>query len=247
MFRFRKPKWYALLMLCLGLALFVSAAHWQWQRAQFKQARADAFSAAIQMGMAPTLDSLLKTQPPEDFALVQIDATIEPERLLLLDNQVQDGSSGVRVFAPLRTTLGNSVLVDLGFVARVKERSQGIDLPTIPPSISGIGLLTRPPAAGLRLGSDQLPDPIRYPLLITRIEPAALRQLPGFPAIADQIVRLAPDSASGFHRNWQLVGLSADQHRGYALQWTSFAIATLVIFFLLHRRRPGDPDASRQA
>ena len=247
MLRLRHPKWYALLLLALGLVLFVSAAHWQWQRAQFKQARADAFATALRSGRAPPLESVLNHQPTTDFALVQMAGTLDAEHLLLLDNQVQHGVVGVQVFAVLRAAGGGAVLADLGFVARPRDRSQRIVLPRIPATVNGIGLLTAAPAAGLRLGADHWAAPIRYPLLLTRIAPPALRALPGFPGIADPIVRLAPDPASGFKREWKLAGLSADQHRGYALQWASFAIAALVIFFLLHRPRHGVSDAASKA
>jgi len=230
------PRWYSLVLLAAALLLFGSAACWQWQRAQFKDRRAREFAAALAGGAAPALDQVLTTPGAAEFALVRVAGRLDRQRLLLLDNQIRHGLSGVLVFAPLYTAGGHTLLVDLGFVAR-PDRQRPALIPEIAPLLRGRALLTPAPAAGLRLSEEVPAGPPRFPLLLTSIEPLRLRSLLDLPALGEAILKLPPDPASGFAREWTLPGLSADRHRGYALQWASFAIASVILFFLLHRNR----------
>lgn len=230
------PRWYSLLLLTAALLLFGAAAHWQWQRAQFKDQRAREFAAAVIAPTAPNLDDWLAMPTGPEIALVEVAGQIDRERLLLLDNQTQRGVPGVSVFAPLRTEGGHTVLVDLGFVAR-PDRQKPVPIPAFASALRGRALLAPAPAAGLSLGATDLAKPLQFPLLLIAIEPIKLRHLLDLPELGDAVLKLAPDPASGFVREWTLPGLDADRHRGYALQWASFAIAAVVLFVLLHRPR----------
>lgn len=230
------PRWYSLALLAAALILFGSAALWQWQRAHFKDQRARQFASALAGATATALDHWLATPAAPDVALVEVAGRIDRQRLLLLDNQVRNGVPGVQVFAPLRSADGHDLLVELGFVAR-PDRQRPPVIPAFSPLLRGTALLTPAPAAGLRLGEDVPAGALRFPLLLTRIEPLRLRSLLGLPKLREAILKLPPDPTSGFIREWALPGLSADRHRGYALQWASFAVAALVLFFILHRPR----------
>ena len=235
-----RPRWYSLLLLAIALAGFGSAAHWQWRRAEFKDAREQAFRAVLKDGDAPALDQLLTRLSDAEFALVELDARLDRRRLLLLDNQVHHGVVGVKVYAPLHTNTGQALLLDLGFVARPDRRYPAL-IPDLPARIRGLALLMPAPAAGLRLGDPAALEAARYPLLLNRIEPVELRRLLALPELSASVLRLAPDPASGFVREWALPGLSAERHRGYALQWASFAIASLVLFAFVHHPRRKSP------
>jgi cytochrome oxidase assembly protein ShyY1 len=43
-------------------------------------------------------------------------------------------------------------------------------------------------------------------------------------------LRLAPDQPGGFRRDWPVVNVSPEKHRGYALQWFTMAAALLLLF-----------------
>jgi len=236
--RWRKP---ALLssVVFLGLALlFLAAARWQWQRAEFKLERAADFAQSLREPAQRSLADALHAPDPRGFEQVQVEGELDLDRAVLLDNQIRDGQYGVEVFAPLRDRSGAVVLAGLGWIAADRSRQQAPRLPPVTRHIASVALLTSPPSAGLQLGAAAAEE-ATFPLLSTRIDPQALRGVLGLPGLAGQVVLLPPDAASGFVRAWHLTGLSADKHRGYALQWSSFAIGTLVFYVLWHRPRKG--------
>jgi surfeit locus 1 family protein len=235
--RLRKPSLPSTLAFMLPIALFLIAAHWQWRRAEFKDARAAEFAAAVAAPDARRLRDALAA-PRAGAERISIDGTLDRDRLVLLDNRIRDGRYGVDVYAPLRSDDGAEVLVGFGWVAGDASRRTAPVIPPLPASIHGKALLTDPPAAGLRLGTDaDAAAAAKFPLMVSRIDIASLRARLQCPGLAERVVIPEPDVSSGFVRDWHLPGIGADRHRGYALQWLSFAIGTLVFFFLWHRPR----------
>ncbi|HOX72536.1 MAG TPA: SURF1 family protein, partial [Dokdonella sp.] len=55
--------------------------------------------------------------------------------------------------------------------------------------------------------------------------------------IDTRVLLLDADAASGFVREWTPQILPPERHRGYAFQWFCFALASVVIFIVLHWRR----------
>ena len=238
--QWRKPGLRSSLFFIGLIVVFVSAARWQWQRAEYKIARAAEFAATLSEPAHRGVSDALAAPDASAGERVRFSGVLDISKLLLLDNQVRDGKFGIEVYAPFVDAEGAHVLVGLGWIASDPSRQQAPILPTIPAQIEGDGLLTDAPAGGLRLGASAPTRAAEFPLLLTRIEPPALRDVLALPMLADRVLLLPPDPASGFARAWHLTGLSADKHRGYALQWISFAIGTLVFFVLWHRPRKGN-------
>jgi surfeit locus 1 family protein len=236
----RRPSLRSTLPFLALIALCLTAAAWQWRRAEYKERLAAEFQTA-QTGVAGPLAAALDAPGAGLSERVQIKGRLDLERLILLDNRIRDGQYGVDIYAPLHNVDGRWILVGLGWIAADRSRQQMPKIPGIDPDIDAVALLVPPPSSGLRLAADALPDPLRFPLLLSRIDIAALRAILNQPVLADRVAVLEPDPASGFVRSWQLPGLSADRHRGYALQWLSFAIGTFVFFILWHRPRKDKP------
>jgi surfeit locus 1 family protein len=232
----RRPSLGSTLPFLVLAVLCLSAASWQWRRAQFKEQLETAFQMA-ETRPAQTLSVALDTGSDRPSERVRIRGWLDTARLILLDNRIRDGQYGVDVYAPLHDIDGRWVMVGLGWIAADRSRQQMPSIPALVTEIDAIALLVAPPASGLRLGADSIVDPLRFPLLLSRLDIPALRAMLDLPALSDRIAMLEADAHSGFARSWQLPGLSADRHRGYALQWLSFAIGTLVFFILWHRPR----------
>jgi surfeit locus 1 family protein len=234
--QWRKPSLQSSLPFMILIALCLTAAAWQWRRAEYKERLAAEF--AIAEATAPQrLSSALDSTKGSLGERVRIQGMLDRDRIILLDNRIRDGQFGVDVYAPLHDADGRQVMVGLGWIAADRSRRQSPVIPTLDSNVDAVALLTDPPASGLRLGADPIPDPPRFPLLLSRVDIPTLRVLLNLPGLADRIAVLEADPASGFQRSWQLPGLSADRHRGYALQWLSFAVGTLVFFILWHRPR----------
>ncbi|WP_170113333.1 SURF1 family protein [Ahniella affigens] len=226
----RKPALKSWLLLVVGLTIFLSAANWQYGRAQYKDQLAREFAAALAVRDAPTLDAALAAPLPGAYQTVHLRGQFDQAHLLLLDNQVQDGRVGVQVFAPLQTDTGRHVLVQLGWVAW-PNREQPVAIPPIPANFDSVGILAPPPAPGVIADSvGQGP----YPRVLMSVEPASVAETLGY-SVLSQVFWPKADASSGFQRAWHPPGIGAERHRGYALQWFSFAIAAIILFLYLHR------------
>ena len=53
-----------------------------------------------------------------------------------------------------------------------------------------------------------------------------------------RILLLDPAAPFGYVRAWQPPGLAPLRHFSYAVQWWSFALATLVLWVIMSRRPP---------
>ncbi len=224
------------------IAVFLSAGNWQWRRAEYKVNRAAEFAAALSEPARRPLSAALASPAAQGFERVRVQGELDRTHLLLLDNQMRDGRFGVQVYALLLESSGVEILVDLGWIASDSSRRLLPAIPDLPARIDGEALLTDPPASGLRLGAAAPQAGSEFPLMLTRIDPVELAVLLQRPGLSPRVLQLSTSPPSGFERVWRLPGLSADKHRGYALQWLSFALGTVVFFVLWHRPRRGSPN-----
>ena len=70
------------------------------------------------------------------------------------------------------------------------------------------------------------------------LEPAAVADALGLPALAPRVLRLDPDLPMGYARDLEVLAntLPPERHLGYAVQWFALSAAVLVIALLLTLR-----------
>lgn len=218
--------------------LFCAAGIWQWQRAQFKDRLFAAWAALPVQPELPLTDALAQTDR-ETLVKVRVRGRYLPGRNILLDNQTRTGGRiGVSVYSVLQLVEGGQgLLVNRGFAVVPRDRSSFPD-PAVPPGeVEVSGILSAPPATGLRLGADRpAPDPVRWPLLGTTIEPEALSPLLKVPLLPS-VLLLDPADPHGLERDWQPQTLPPERHRGYAVQWFGLAATVLVVTLLMSIRQ----------
>jgi cytochrome oxidase assembly protein ShyY1 len=159
--------------------------------------------------------------------------------LYLLDNPKHDNLGGVEVFAPFQPH-GQSrlLMIDLGFLP-----GNGTDkAPQLPPLPTGEqtlqGLYEPPPGAGFEMGGNALVQQTQWPKtsIYFDLDQVAtdLRA-----ALYPRILALDADPASIYVRvhTLDLSSMPPARHRAYAFQWFTFALAAVVIFLVLHRKK----------
>nr|MDQ2972370.1 SURF1 family protein [Pseudomonadota bacterium] len=57
-----------------------------------------------------------------------------------------------------------------------------------------------------------------------------------------RVLLLDADPATPYVRQWTPDTMPPARHRAYALQWFTFALVALVMFFVLHRVRDDEPQ-----
>lgn len=229
----RKPAIVSWLLLITGLIVFLSAASWQYRRAIDKDRVAADFKA-VQIDAEP-IDLALALDNAAGLAYlpVRVRGRIDRDHVFLLDNQTRDGKVGVSVFAPVIDVTGPVVLVQFGWIPW-PDRRQAPVIPPMPDTFDGPGLIAAPPSPGLIRDSVGTGP---FPRTVMSIEPAIIGPAIGQPDLAARVFWPKDDPASGYVRDWRPPGIDADRHRGYALQWLSFAVAAVILFLILHRKK----------
>ena len=242
----RRPRVGMLVAWVFALAtivLFTSLGRWQLDRMHEKQTRLEAASKALLPQAAKPL--LLASDPARvqeyDWARGRgalVNATV------WLDNQVQDGRPGVRMYCVLLPEDGvQALLLDAGWWPLDGKR----DLPVFgcPVGASQVvrGLLAPPPSSGLLHGDAMATSgPRRW--LATRIDAVAIaRELNLSAGVAPRVLRLDPARNKGDAGVMLVPGvrdlvilpntLTPARHLGYAVQWFALAITVLVVAVLL--------------
>lgn len=235
MMRLRRPSWPAWALLVLGLAICGSAGSWQYGKGVYKREREAGWLQADAAAAVPLTDVI--GRDPTGFDRVTARGEFMPQRYLL-DNQIRSARAGVEVFAPLRVTDGRVLLVALGWLAYPDARRSAPQLTELPSGpVALTGLLTPPPAHGLRFGREWAQAP-GYPKLMPYFALDDIGADLGEPPAA-RVLRLDAEPGSPYRRDWQPVeSMPAERHFAYAWQWWSLCAAIIVIFVVVHRRRP---------
>lgn len=232
----RRPSAFAWLLLLAGLAAFLGLARWQWGRAQEKEQLLASYAAAEHAGLRQ-FATLPDPLPAEEYPRVAVRGRYVPSRGYWLDQQIHEsrvGRRAIAVFEPQGST--RRLLVDLGWVPAPAGQAAPV-WPQLPlTEVELHGIYAPAPGGGLRVGGDALPRQANWPKLTLFVDGAAIAQDLGA-AVAPRLLLLDADPASGFVRSWTPAVMPPEKHRGYALQWFSFAVAAVVIFVVLHWRK----------
>jgi surfeit locus 1 family protein len=221
-----------LLVLCV---VFIALGRWQWRRGNLHAAEHASFERGAREVL--TLGSRPLTQVPADQR-VSLTGTYDSAHQFLIDNMSYNDVDGYQVLTPLDRPGGLTVLVNRGWVPFLGSRAV---LPDV--SIKGTGTVTvsgrvgNLPVAGLASGRAPPPESGPWP------------RVTGFPSMAQlsgvlhrplepRVILLDPQRPEGYVRDWHPPGMAALQNFAYAFEWWSFAIAALVMWFVLSTQKP---------
>jgi cytochrome oxidase assembly protein ShyY1 len=239
--RLRRPSVFAVALTIFGIAAFCALGVWQLQRAAYKETVLSRFDRAATAPLVSLADAVAGKQP-DAYPHVEVTGRLDGRRVYMLDDQMRSGRLGVMVFVPfLPDGSLRTLLVNLGFLARMGPDSTSLpDLPPIPDhAVRLTGIYAPPPLPGLKLGGNPLPREKTWPKLVTWIDTrqiAADLDRPVYP----HVLLLDPDPHSAYIRSWTANVMPPARHRAYALQWFTFALAAIVMFFVLHRVKRDD-------
>ena len=234
----RRPAWWSVLLTVAGVLVFVRLGIWQLHRADDKDALLRRYAAAA--GAPVQALNAVADQPPMDaYPRVRVEGRYLVDHLYLLDNPKHDSFGGVEVYAPFQPTHQNKLLlVDLGFLPG-NGTDKAPQLPPLPSDGQTLQGVYQPlPGTGLELGGNALAQQTQWPKTSVYLDLAQVA--------ADLRVKLYPrvlaldvDPSAIYVRVHapDLSSMPPARHRAYAYQWFTFAIAAVVIFLVLHRKR----------
>ncbi|RTR38167.1 SURF1 family protein [Shewanella canadensis] len=227
-----------LIIVTVSLFLFlVKLGFWQLSRAEEKelwQTQLTSRQAAAPLSYVELL-SLPKTESLTGYRLT---VTAHPlaEQVFLLDNQIFNGRVGYLALQLMEISPDKPwLLIELGFIPVTADRSS---LPSIKPITMTQSLTGRLYQKQSNPMSSALMAEPGWPKRIQNLNVGEMSQLVNHPIAA---AVLQPEQIKGIElpHPWKPIPLSAQKHRGYALQWFSmaFAFAILVLFFIYSRKR----------
>ncbi len=248
MIQLRRPRWYAVLLTLAGVLLFLRLGVWQLHRAQEKEALVRRYAAAL---VAPQQAFDRAPSAPADGMprRVRAGGSYRADRVYLLDNPQHDERGGAEVYVPLQLDPhGPLLLVDLGFLPGSGDGHlpEPPALPAGPVALQG--LYQPPPGHGFEMGGDALAQQSRWPKSTIYLDLGQLSHDLGQP-LYPWVLALDPDPASVYTRRHSVdfSSMPPARHRAYAFQWFAFAVAAVVIFLVLHRKRRGPREPSLRA
>ncbi|MGL1833110.1 SURF1 family protein [Rhodocyclaceae bacterium SMB388] len=201
--------------------------NWQMQRAAEKQDIQARIDAGLRAEPVP-VDTL---GVPAEWQNVSLTGNWRAEGTIYLDNRVYDGRAGYHVLTPLQLANAQGwVLVNRGWVFAGPDRATLPPVPTALGPTTVIGQVREPESAPFTLATEA-----GQGALWQYIDVARYRDWSGL-AVRDWIVQQTSSSDDGLVRDWPRPDAGMDRHRGYALQWYSFAgIALALTGFYVYR------------
>jgi surfeit locus 1 family protein len=184
------------------------------------------------------------------------------EKNILIDNQILRGQPGYRILTPFKTHGHETlILIDRGFVPWGPTRKNLPVIIAIGPKardtaednnsslgensnkfVSLTGMITTL-SQGILLKEDQqgaeaeaMATDLPWPLRVQKLDYAKLEAKLGSP-IYPFLLQLPVESPYTFQHMPFSLGLSADRHLGYAVQWFTMAIGVVLYYVFTHMRR----------
>lgn len=220
-----------LAVLCLALtALMLRLGAWQLERADFKTQ----LSSEVQRNIAkPPLppDQILQQAAADSqswyFRRVKVVGQFDPVRQYLLDNRTFDGRAGYHVLSVFRYGT-HQLLVNRGWTPVGADRRMLPEIEIDDRPVTLTGRLSSLPGSGLLLGDAGYGED-SWPRVVQRVELDSMQKQLGL-SLLPAVLLLDAQHPACLSCRWVAArGISADRHRGYAVQWFSLAATFLVL------------------
>lgn len=227
----------------LAMALFCSLGVWQLDRGKQKQAMLVQSQGVLAARKPLPLSAAADPARAEAYDWAQGQGRFLDKPAVLLDNQISEGRSGVRVYRVFQPSMPQGdaaatppVLVELGWLPLPGDRA----LPRIESftaTTQVAGLLAPPPSAGL--AAAVVSPQVDGNLLATSLDHAALAGALQLPMLAPRVLRLDPAFKVGYLRDLNILPntLPPERHLGYAVQWFGLALTVLITALVLTLRK----------
>jgi len=224
----RKRLFVAVLVSVAMFALLLRLGVWQLDRAQYKETLAAQAQENSARSPSPAHE-IIEREGTESwyFRPVRVVGRFDPEHQYLLDNRTYDGRAGYHVLSVF--VYGTKrLLVNRGWAPVGLDRRVLPDIRIDDQQMSLTGRLAPPPGSGLLLG-DSGYGQASWPKVVQRVELDSMKGQVGF-SLLPAVLLLDPKHPACLSCRWVVAqGISAERHRGYAVQWFSLAAALVVL------------------
>lgn len=229
-----KPAILTSLITLVLLYIMISMGLWQLDRADYKSNLQTIIEARknlqpISMDLIQLTDDKWMFQP----AIVQGEWDLTQQ--MLLDNQVNNGQAGYRVYTPLMLGPDKAILVDRGWLPVGADRSILPELSFDATEFSRWqGTLVPSPSKGLVL-SDMANRYSEWPLRLQYIDSQEISAHTGYDLLP--FVLQLNSSHTALDVLPIKVNMRSEKHTAYAFQWFALSFALLIIYIIVNSKK----------
>lgn len=236
------PGWKMTLFTALLLPLLLTLGSWQLDREAEKIELQSLHERRTSSAPVP-VEELDWQVGDVAYQPVILTGQFDNEHYLLLDNRIQDGRVGYEVLMPFKTSSGQRLIVNRGWVAQGATREQ---LPVVVPvqdTVTVSGSVYVPISEPFLLSDAQEVQTNEWPRVVQKIDVTAWSELLQTPLLP-HTVRISQASPGALTAHWPTVNMEPEKHRGYAVQWFAMAAALLLmyVYFGIRRNTPKSND-----
>jgi len=219
------------------IVVTVMLGNWQLSRAQEKEDRQTRLN---QRSLQPVISIPTSPIKLEDyqFRKVEVHGTYVPAHTIYLDNKINRGRAGYQIITPVK--LGESsmhVLINRGWVAAGRTRSELPDVPTPTSKVTVSGIAESPTIKVLELSTETVSEQVWENLHLDRY-----RKATGL-TLQPLVILQENDAKDGLLREWTRPDSGASRNLGYAFQWFSMSLAILILYLVLSVKRDRPKNA----
>jgi len=212
---------------CFFVAVFIFLGFWQLERAEVKANLMEAFDQE----QTKSPKNISSTSLP--WSRVYIKGTYDTSHQVFIDNQINGGKVGYKIYTPFYFDGGQAIFVDRGWLPQGKTRNDLPNIKFISGEITIIGSLIKPEKEVL-VGSELLTN--EWPLVSQTKSPSIIQNAYNQDFL-DMVLILEPGSQ--FINEY--IGLSPfvitpAKHYGYALQWFTMSLVLAGMFIYAIKR-----------
>lgn len=155
----------------------------------------------------------------------------------LLDNRTRDGVPGYEVLTLFQPAKGPPVVVNRGWIAAERKRSELPEVSTPKEEVLLLGRIAAYPEPPVLAGEPAAESPSGNGVQRVQALPKALAAVIE-PSIANNILKLDDSNQPGaFRADWEPDMMGPQTHYGYALQWFSLAAALIILTIIASYRK----------
>lgn len=226
-----KPKIWTIVLMMFFVAVFSSLGRWQMSRADeknIKHEQMQLYAKQPPINLPPVLIKL------EDFKYrdVEVHGEFLNNKTIFLDNKTYQGRAGYHVITPFRIANSSlSVPVNRGWVEVGLDRAILPEIKAIDGEMTVTGTVISPEIRALTLSDEFVNGQVwdKFDLQRYMVETEL--------AMQPILVLQKNNTHDGLLRDWDKPDSGASKNIGYAIQWFSLAIASLIVFIVLNVKR----------
>jgi surfeit locus 1 family protein len=202
-------------------ALFIRLGVWQIARLHERQARNAAIAAQQREGPVP-FRALTRDTALAHYRPASVDGVFDYDHELVLSGRTRQGSPGVELLTPVRVAGSDTaLLVDRGWVyspdGGTVDRGRWREGDSA--HVAGYVELYAPDAGTTASASD--------PRIVRRVSRREIAAKVPYPVAPFYLVAIGDTTSTAHPARRELPALDDGPHRGYAIQWFSFALIAL--------------------